>query len=125
MPEEWAVVSISVSEDRKTMFVSRHQRDKQPLLFCLPLDRQARREGEDDEDTYSLEMAKEELDDIIHTCRETATEARHITDPEGKAEWWDRRHALDKRLEELCANMENCWMGAFKVLRLNQLRICC
>jgi separase len=113
LPSEWAVISINVTEDRNTMFVSRHQKGSEPLVFCLPLDRQGRREGEDDMFTYEAAMA--ELMEIIDTSNRMARGAKHVTTTEGRVAWWADRKALDKRMEELLTNVEFCWLGAFKV----------
>ena len=113
LPPDWSVVSINVTEDRNTMFVSRHQRGHEPLVFCLPLDRQGRREGE--EDLFTFDAASEELAEIIRCSDEGARSAKHVEGREGKAAWWAERKQLDKRMEELLGNMEFCWLGAFKV----------
>lgn len=113
VPANWAVISINVSEDRNTMFISRHQNGYEPIVFCLPVDRQGRREGDDD--IWTFDAAVGELETIIKTSNESARRAKHITTPEGRGEWWAERRALDKRMEELCVNLEFVWLGAFKV----------
>nr|XP_031857742.1 uncharacterized protein CI109_006837 [Kwoniella shandongensis]KAA5524814.1 hypothetical protein CI109_006837 [Kwoniella shandongensis] len=114
LPPEWAVVSINVSEDRNTMFISRHQRSHEPIVFCLPLDRQGRREGE--EDIWTFDAAVAELGDIIKCSNDGARNAKNVSTTEGKLAWWAERHALDKRMEELCVNIEFVWLGAFKTI---------
>ncbi|KIY31248.1 hypothetical protein I305_06356 [Cryptococcus gattii E566] len=114
VPANWAVISINVSEDRNTMFISRHQNGYEPIVFCLPVDRQGRREGDDD--IWTFDAAVGELETIIKTSNESARRAKHITTPEGRAEWWAERRALDKRMEELCVNLEFVWLGAFKTI---------
>ncbi|ODO11404.1 hypothetical protein I350_00183 [Cryptococcus amylolentus CBS 6273] len=114
LPSNWAVVSVNVSDDRNTIFVSRHQKDHEPIVFCLPLDRQGRREGDDE--TWTFDAAVEELQTIIQASNGGARRARSITTAEGKVEWWAERRALDKRMEELCVNLEFVWLGAFKTI---------
>ena len=113
LPSSWAVVSFNVTDDRNTMFLSRHQKGHQPVVFCMPLDRQGRREGE--EDLFTFDIAKNELDDILRLSNEASRGSKHIVEVEAKAAWWAHRRALDRRLEELLANLEFCWLGAFKV----------
>lgn len=113
VPANWAVITINVSDDRNTMFISRHQNGYEPIVFCLPVDRQGRREGDDD--IWTFDAAVEELETIVKASNEGARRAKHITTSEGKAEWWAERRALDKRMEELCVNLEFVWLGAFKV----------
>ncbi|WVN89000.1 uncharacterized protein L203_104216 [Cryptococcus depauperatus CBS 7841] len=114
LPSNWAVISINVSDDRNTMFISRHQKGHEPIVFCLPLDRQGKREGDDD--IWTFDAAVEELETIIKASNEGARKAKSITTQEGKAEWWAERRALDKRMEELCFNLEFVWLGAFKTI---------
>lgn len=114
VPANWAVITINVSDDRNTMFISRHQNGYEPIVFCLPVDRQGRREGDDD--IWTFDAAVEELETIVKASNEGARRAKHITTSEGKAEWWAERRALDKRMEELCVNLEFVWLGAFKTI---------
>lgn len=118
LPTDWAVISINITEDRNTMFVSRHQNGHDPLVFCLPLDRQGRREGDDEEDIFTFSAALAELKEIVDTSDYTARNAKHIKDRQGKMDWWTTRTSLDKRMEEMLLNMEHVWLGPFKVSRL-------
>lgn len=116
LPEHWTVVNISVTDDKQTLFISRQRARREPLIFCLPLDRQGRREmGEDEDAQLTYEQAVEELQDIIRLNDETAKNAKDIQDKDGRASWWSERGQLDIRLKELLENIEFCWLGAFKV----------
>lgn len=114
LPKTWAVVSISVTEDRNTMFISRHQNGHDPLVFCLPLDRQSKREGEE-EDVFTFDAGILELKTIIRLSEECSKTSKSISTDEGKAAWWGTKRALDVRMKELVGNVEFCWLGAFKV----------
>lgn len=113
LPRTWAVLSISVTEDRNTMFISRHQNGHDPLVFCLPLDRQGKREGENDLFTFDTGMT--ELREIIEESDACSRSAKGLTTDEQKTQWWTTKRTLDKRLKELIDNVEYCWLGAFKV----------
>jgi hypothetical protein len=115
VPPDWAVISINVTEDHNTMFISRHQRNHQPLVFCLPLDRQGRREGEDEADLFTFDTAAHEMEDIIRSSNDSARNAKNVETREQKAAWWEERYGLDKRMEEMLLNMEFVWLGPFKV----------
>ena len=65
LPSGWVVISINVTEDRNTMFISRHQAHRDPLVLTLPLDRQGRRDGEAEEDLFTFDTALEQLTEII------------------------------------------------------------
>jgi separase len=114
------VISINVTEDHNTMFISRHQRNHQPLVFCLPLDRQGRREGEDEADLFTFDTAAHEMEDIIRSSNESARNAKSVETREQKVAWWEERYGLDKRMEEMLLNMEFVWLGPFKVSRAPQ-----
>ena len=115
LPPEWVVVSINVTDDKNTMFISRHQRDHPPLVFSLPLDRQGKRDGEAEEDLFTFEAAREGMRRIIEESNEGARNAKNIQGAEGRSAWWEKRYDLDNQLKELVANLEFCWLGAFKV----------
>ena len=114
LPHNWTVVSISVSEDRRTIFVSRQRPHRLPLLFCIPLE--GRREGE--EEAITFQGALGEFAEIIRLSDETTRSAEHVTktDRQQRCDWWAERTKLDTRLRELLENIEFCWFGAFKVL---------
>jgi separase len=114
LPKTWAIVSISVTEDRNTMFISRHQNGHDPLVFCLPLDRQSKREGEE-EDVFTFDAGITELKTIIRLSEECSKKSKFVQTDEDKAEWWRTKWELDGRMKELVNNVEFCWLGAFKV----------
>jgi len=113
LPRNWTVVSISVSEDRRTIFASRQRSNRQPLLFSIPLE--GRREGEEEVTTF--QGALDEFAEIIRLSDETTRSAEHVTktDRQQRCNWWAERTKLDTRLRELLENIEFCWFGAFKV----------
>ena len=113
LPDNWSVVNISVTDDKSTLFISRQRPRKEPLVFCLPLDRQGRRDG--DEEHLSYEAALEEFSDIISLSDLSSKNAYLATDKESRANWWADRAQLDTRLKDLLENIEFCWLGAFKV----------
>jgi len=113
LPHNWTVVNISVSEDHRTIFVSRQRPHRQPLLFSIPLE--GRREGE--EEAITFQGALDEFQEIIRLNDETTRSAEHVTktDRRQRCNWWAERNKLDTRLRELLENIEFCWLGAFKV----------
>lgn len=114
LPPNWAVVSISVTDDRNTLFITRHQNGHQPIVFCIPLDRQGRRENEDDEDIFSFDRAVGELQDIIAQNDDSGKVAKTVVLQEAKVAWWQHRIELDARLGRLLQSIEQVWLGAFK-----------
>ena len=113
LPASCCVITINVSDDLTTLFISRRSSDDGPIVFSLPLDRQGRREGE--EEHFSFSDATEELAEIIGKSNDTARNAKDVDSKQGKLDWWAERRSLDKRMEELLNNIEFCWLGAFRV----------
>ena len=113
LPYNWTVVNINVSEDCRTIFISRQRPHRQPLLFSIPLE--GRREGE--EEGVTFQGALDEFEEIIRLSDETTRSAEHVTktDRQQRCNWWAERTKLDTRLRELLENIEFCWLGAFKV----------
>lgn len=95
LPKNWTVVSISVTEDRNTMFITRQRTEQDPLIFCLPL--KGRRDSEDDEH-LTFDDALSELRDIIHMSDESTRQAVNVKkdDKDARAAWWASRADLDK-----------------------------
>ncbi|RPD59511.1 hypothetical protein L227DRAFT_586688 [Lentinus tigrinus ALCF2SS1-6] len=115
LPPNWTVVNVSITEDRHTMFVTRQKAGKKPLIFCLPL--KGRREGEEDE-YLTYEDAIKELQETIRLSHESTRQAVDIKkdDRAARTAWWKTRTELDTRLRDLLADIEFCWLGAFKTI---------
>lgn len=117
LPPNWVVIHVNVTEDRNTMLVTRHQAGNQPIIFCLPLDRQGKRE-EEEEGSLTFDAAVAELREIIQEANDATRAGKDVVTKEDKQEWWHQRYALDARMGELLSSIEFCWFGAFKVSRM-------
>lgn len=115
LPHDWTVVSISLDMERNTILLSRQGGGREPVVFSLPVDRQCRREGEEEE--LTIPAALEELKDIVYSCNTAVHGAKDLQGMDARKAWWTERRALDKRLETLLTAIENRWLGAFKVSR--------
>lgn len=116
LPANWAVVSITVTDDRNTMLVTRHQNGHEPIVFCIPLDRQGRREGEDEDELFSFDAGVAEMRAIIAGNDASIKSIKDRVSMDDRKAWWKERHDLDTRLSELLATIEFCWLGAFKTV---------
>jgi separase len=116
LPRTWAVVSITVTDDRNTMLVSRHQNGFDPMVFCIPLDRQGRREGEEESELFTFDAGINEMRAIMDGNDESIKSIGACKTMDDRKAWWKERHALDGRLGELLATIEFCWLGAFKTV---------
>jgi separase len=122
LPPNWTVVHITVTEDKRALFVTRQRGgsdpDGDPLVFCVPL--KGRREnavGQEEDEHLTFEDALGELKEIVRLSDNGTKDAIHIKgdDQTARARWWKERGDLDTRMRELLENIEFCWLGAFKV----------
>ncbi|KAG0156236.1 hypothetical protein PDIDSM_3413 [Penicillium digitatum] len=112
LPETWNVLSLSLSADHTEFVVSRLQKGHSPFLLRLPLHRG--NSEDDDEEQFTFEDGKEEMQELIKLANESAHAAKAQTDKLSKKEWWNTREALDRRMESVLQNIENIWFGGFR-----------
>ncbi|RAH71817.1 C50 family peptidase [Aspergillus aculeatinus CBS 121060] len=111
LPENWNVLSLSLSADSTEFVVSRLHKGRSPFLLRLPLKRGSE---DDEEDQFTFEDGKEEMKELIKLTNQSAHAAKHQNDRQSKKEWWKNREALDRRMENLLQNIENVWFGGFR-----------
>ena len=112
LPGNWNVLSLSLSADMTEFVVSRLQKDRSPFLLRLPLRRG--NSDDDDDEQFTYEDGKEEMQELIKLANQSAHAAKAQTDKASKKEWWKTREALDRRMENLLQNIENVWFGGFR-----------
>ncbi|OBZ78082.1 hypothetical protein A0H81_02757 [Grifola frondosa] len=95
LPSSWTVINVSVTEDQSTMTA-----------------------GDPDDEHLTFEDALKELQEIIRLSDEGTRKAADVRkdDKAARTSWWTERITLDKRLQDLLANIEFCWLGAFKTI---------
>lgn len=111
LPENWNVLSLSLSADSTEFIVSRLHKDSTPFLLRLPL---RRGNSDDDEEQFTFEDGREEMQELIKLANESAHAAKAQVDKQMKKQWWKNREALDRRMENLLENIENVWFGGFR-----------
>ncbi|BGP62219.1 separin protein [Rhodotorula toruloides] len=109
----WSVLTLHLTPEHDALIISRHRHTDEPIVFKLPLDRLARREGEE-EDAFTFDVAMNELQDIIERNNSGAQNAKLVDGKEQRAAWWAERKELDQRLGNLLQTVEDAWLGAFK-----------
>ncbi|PLB46005.1 putative separin [Aspergillus steynii IBT 23096] len=112
LPASWNVLSLSLSADCSEFIVSRLHRDRSPFLLRLPLKRG--NSEDDEEEQFTFEDGREEMQELIKLANESAHAAKAQTDRQAKKDWWKNREALDARMENLLQNIENVWFGGFR-----------
>ncbi|KAH9222780.1 cell division-associated protein-like protein bimb [Leptodontidium sp. 2 PMI_412] len=111
IPKPWTVVSISLSDSRQELSITKLQAGHSPFVLRLPLGRHNSMDA--DEEVFGFEQGQAELLEIIEMANESAHDAIGMTGREAKTAWWDEREGLDSRLRDLLENIEKVWLGGF------------
>lgn len=112
IPQEWSVISISLSDNKHDLCISKLQAGQSPFVIRLPLERASSRDA--DSDVFDFQQGRTELLDIIKRANETCHTKRDFSVKGAKTAWWVERQALDVRLRELLERIEQVWLGGFK-----------
>ncbi|KAH7360680.1 cell division-associated protein-like protein bimb [Rhexocercosporidium sp. MPI-PUGE-AT-0058] len=111
IPKPWTVVSISLSDSRQELSITKLQAGHSPFVLRLPLGRHNSMDA--DEEVFGFEQGQAELLEIIEMANESAHDAVGMTGREAKTAWWEEREGLDLRLRDLLENVEKVWLGGF------------
>ncbi|PLN79501.1 peptidase family C50-domain-containing protein [Aspergillus taichungensis] len=111
LPENWNVLSLSLSADHTEFVVSRLHKDRTPFLLRLPL---KRGNSDDEEEQFTFEDGRQEMQELIRLANESAHAAKAQIDRQSKKQWWKNREQLDLRMENLLQNIETVWFGGFR-----------
>ncbi|KNG88988.1 putative separin [Aspergillus nomiae NRRL 13137] len=111
LPDNWNVLSLSLSADRSEFIVSRLHQGRSPFLLRLPL---KRGNSEEEDEQFTFDDGREEMQELIKLANESSHAAKAQTDRQMKKDWWRNREALDRRMETLLQNIENVWFGGFR-----------
>lgn len=112
IPQEWSVISISLSDNKHDLCISRLEAGQSPFVIRLPLERATSRDA--DNEVFNFQQGRAELLDIIKRANETCHDKRDFSIKGAKTAWWADRSALDTQLKELLEKIESVWLGGFK-----------
>ncbi|KAH8782930.1 separin [Diaporthe sp. PMI_573] len=112
IPQEWSVISISLSDNKHDLCISKLRAGQSPFVIRLPLERASSRDA--DSDVFDFQQGRTELLDLIKQANETCHTKRDFSVKGAKTAWWVERQALDVRLGELLERIEQVWLGGFK-----------
>ncbi|KAG8165634.1 hypothetical protein KVR01_004186 [Diaporthe batatas] len=112
IPQEWSVVSISLSDNKHDLCISKLQAGQSPFVIRLPLERASSRDA--DSDVFDFQQGRTELLNIIKRANETCHTKVDFSVKGAKTAWWVERQALDVRMGELLERIEQVWLGGFK-----------
>lgn len=112
LPKNWSAISISLSENRHDLCITKFQASHSPFILRLPLERAYSRDA--DSEVFNFAHGREEMLDIIEKANETSHSAKDFSAKGARNAWWAEREALDSRLKELLDTIETTWLGGFK-----------
>jgi separase len=111
IPKDWTAISISLSDSRSELSITKLQAGHSPFVLRLPLGRNNSIDA--DEEVFGFEQGQSELSEVLRLANESSHDARDLTGREAKTAWWEEREALDARLRDLLENIEKVWLGGF------------
>lgn len=111
LPQTWTTLSISLSENRQELSITKLQAGHSPFVLRLPLGRNNSMDA--DEEVFGFEQGKSELVNIINTAKVNSQSGPSRTGREAKLAWWAEREELNSRLKDLLENIEKVWLGGF------------
>ncbi|RFU73892.1 cell division-associated bimb [Trichoderma arundinaceum] len=112
IPEKWSVISVSLSDNRHDLCITKFQAGQGPFILRLPLERANSRDA--DSEVFNFEHGRAELLELIRLANESSHSARDFTAKGERGAWWAEREALDSRLKKLLVTIETTWLGGFK-----------
>ena len=115
IPQNWNIVSMTLSQERDEILISKLRSGQTPFILRLPLNRHNSSDSDQDEN-FGYDQGKAELQDIITLANVSTHSAKDFSQKGAKTEWWEGRATLDARLKDLLTNMETIWLGGFKAI---------
>ncbi|KAL0264698.1 separin protein [Diplodia seriata] len=112
IPQGWTAVSLSLNEAQDELYITRYVPWQSPFILRLPMARHNSRDM--DEEIFGFEEGKAELKEIIELSDFSTRHVPDLSKKGAKTGWWAEREALDARLGDLLANIENIWLGGFR-----------
>lgn len=111
IPSSWTVFSLTLSESRDEIRITKFRHNHGPFILNLPLGRHS---NDGDEEPFGFEQGKAELRDIITLANYSTHDAPDTSRKGARTAWWEARAALDARLKDLLVNIESIWFGGFR-----------
>lgn len=112
IPEQWSAISISLSDNKHDLCISKLQAGQSPFVIRLPLERATSRDA--DVEVFNFQSGRSELLEIIKRANTTCHDKRDFTVKGAKTAWWQERNALDMQMKELLDKIESIWLGGFR-----------
>jgi separase len=112
IPKTWNVISVSLSEDKHDLCITKLQAGFSPFALRLPLERAVSRDA--DTEVFDFQQGRSELLELIQRANRTCHDARDMSQKGAKSAWWAEREELDEHLKQLLDTIEETWLGGFR-----------
>lgn len=111
LPKTWSVLSLTLTEDKDELLLSKTTAGSDPFLVRIPLHRATDGDGADE---FIFEDAEREMRQIIEAANTSSHDTRGALDKATRAKWHTDREMLDQRLASLLESIESIWLGGFR-----------
>ncbi|MCJ1409124.1 hypothetical protein MMC19_003202 [Ptychographa xylographoides] len=112
IPESWTVITISLSDHRDQLWISKMRAGQVPFIIAIPLGRHSTEDNDDG--AFGFDQGKAEILKIIDLANCSTHNAQDMSAKGARKAWWEARTALDARLKDFLENLENIWLGGFR-----------
>lgn len=113
IPKSWTICSLSINLQLQELIVFRQSVQTEAIVCRIPLKRQFSREGEANALEYNEVMGRWSA--ILNDNNDATNAGKECESPKDKGAWWKTRKEIDERLKTLLVNIEQTWLGCFKV----------
>lgn len=106
---------VALSQNQRDLILARESPEYGTSVFTVPIDRQSRREGE--EEAWDVHAVLNTLRELVQASNAGVQSAKDVgTALEARKAWWEERRALDAQLAQLLETVQTTWLGAFQGL---------
>ncbi|KAH6694160.1 separin [Plectosphaerella plurivora] len=113
IPSAWRTISMSLSDNRQDLCITKLEAGRSPFVLRLPLERASSRDA--DSEVFDFEHWRTTLANFIKRSNASCnSKDRDFSIPGSKQAWWKERQDLDDMMKELLETVEKVWLNGFK-----------
>jgi len=106
---------VALAPNQRDLILARESPAYGTSVFTVPIDRQSRREGDDE--AWDVEAVLHTLRELVQASNAGVQGAKDVgAELDARKAWWGERRALDTQLAQLLETVQSTWLGAFQGL---------
>ncbi|WFD18821.1 separase [Malassezia caprae] len=106
---------VALAPNQRDLVLARESPAYGTSVFTVPIDRQSRREGDDE--AWDVEAVLHTLRELVRASNAGVQGAKDVgAELDARKAWWGERRALDTQLAELLETVQSTWLGVFQGL---------